>query len=336
MDSKYVDIGRAVRGRRRQTAENEALQMQGKRTDPTLLYTFEAVARHSGIAPAADELALTASAVSHRIRDLEARLGLRLFERTTRRVHITDEGRALLQRVKPALVEFERALAGPGPQQRAIRVSVLPSLARAWLLPALPDFYERHPNVLLEIDPTTRKADLLAGDADIAIRYTAKPGEHHYCQRLMGDELMAVASPRYLQKYAHLSGERLLRRRPMFLHPRQPWGDWLRESGFSEEISEAKAVLADTAMLMDAAAQGEGFALGRRSIATPYLRRGALVAPFAVSLPTDKSYFVLASPALERNAGMQVFLDWVHGLAQDDEPDTRDHAANRERFLLQV
>lgn len=310
--------------------------MRTQRADPTLLITFEAVVRHGQFKAAADELCLTDSAVSHRIRALEAHLGERLLNRTTRRVELTAAGARLIDEVGPAVKQMQRVLARPHAMTQSVRVSVLPSLARSWLLPALSDFYRCHPGVVLDIEATTRRADIAGGEADIAIRYTAKPGDHPYCERLMGDELLAVASPRFLQHHAHLSGERLLRRKPMFVHPRQPWGEWLRESGFYEDTGDPAAVLSDTSMLMDAAALGEGFALGRRSIAAPYLRRGTLVAPFAVSVPTDKSYFVLAGETLSRNAHMRAFVDWLHGLAQNDQADSRHNAANGQRLLLEV
>ena len=119
------------------------------------LAAFESAARHQNFAHAAEELHLTASAVSHQVRKLEARLGVTLFRRHARGVILTPAGRQLADTAGTALADLESVLASlrPGRDQRQrVRVTTLHSLAYTWLLPRLPQFARLHPDVRLDIE----------------------------------------------------------------------------------------------------------------------------------------------------------------------------------------
>ena len=119
------------------------------------LAAFESAARHQNFAHAAEELHLTASAVSHHVRKLEARLGVALFQRHARGVSLTDAGRQLADSASSAMADMEAVLgglrAGEDAEQR-LRISTLHSLTYTWLLPRLPRFFARHPALRLSVD----------------------------------------------------------------------------------------------------------------------------------------------------------------------------------------
>ena len=112
------------------------------------LAAFESAARHQNFAHAAEELHLTASAVSHHVRKLEARLGVALFQRHARGVTLTAEGRQLADAAGSALADMDgvlRSLHGSRDEQDRVRITTLHSLTYTWLMPRLPEFRQRHP-----------------------------------------------------------------------------------------------------------------------------------------------------------------------------------------------
>src|SRR5690606_115783 len=126
--------------------------MRYRRTPPLhALTAFEAVARHASFSKAAQELYLTHSAISHRIRLLEEHLGTQLFLRLGRQVVLTPRGEAFLAVVREALTRLHRATSRlKEHNRRSLRVSVLPAFASAWLIQRLGDFYRSYPDIDLD------------------------------------------------------------------------------------------------------------------------------------------------------------------------------------------
>src|SRR5258708_32985913 len=135
-----------------------------------LLTAFDAVARLGSFARAADELCLTQSAVSHRIRRLERQLEVDLLLRGGKRIAVTDAGRQLLHTVRDLMTRLQRATAGLATSRRRLRISMAPAIANFWLVPRLRTFQALHPGVELEIHATLEIVDLKAGEADVCVR----------------------------------------------------------------------------------------------------------------------------------------------------------------------
>ncbi|MBL8675314.1 MAG: LysR family transcriptional regulator, partial [Rhodospirillales bacterium] len=196
------------------------------------LRAFEAAARHGGIARAADELGVSPSAVSEQVRLLELRLGAPLFRRRARGVTLTPEGAALLPGLSEGFDRLASASEGVGDRRRRGRVSVslLPSLAAAWLVPRLRDLRAELPTIDLHVKAQRHIVDFAREDVDIAIRFGAGPHRDLWSAPLMGEIVFPVCSP----ALAH--GPRPPRtvadlRRFTLLHdvdafPRQPWMSW--------------------------------------------------------------------------------------------------------------
>ena len=241
------------------------------------LAAFESAARHQNFAHAAEELHLTASAVSHHVRKLESRLGVTLFQRLARGVSLTAEGRQLADSASSAMADMEAVLgglrAGKVDEQR-LRISTLHSLTYAWLMPRLPRFFARHPGVHLSIDTDVGLARFEAGGHDLAIRHG--PGQwpglaaHH----LMDDALFPVAAPSMpgLEKVKTAAD---VARLPLINDlARQGWHDWLRNAGVHGAQLPPAHVFSDTTDALEAAAHGLGAALAREKIVTPWLAAG--------------------------------------------------------------
>src|ERR1041384_5575902 len=164
------------------------------------LTAFESAARHQNFAHAAEELHLTASAVSHHVRKLEARLGVVLFQRHARGVSLTAEGRQLADAAGNALSDMEavlRALRTGKDDAQRVRVTTLHSLAHAWLIPRLPKFAALHPRIRLTFDTEIALTRFDDGGPGLGIRHGPGPRPGPAASRLMGDAMFPVAAPHF-------------------------------------------------------------------------------------------------------------------------------------------
>lgn len=257
------------------------------------LLAFEAAARHSSFTRAARELSLTHSAISHQISALEARLGDKLFRREHNRMRPTERGRELWFQVRYALDLLERTFEqapAQQPRQVELQLSVLPSFARRWLLPRLPDFCRNHVDLNLTVRTGTELARLGDDGIDCAIRYGMGDWPGLQQERLADDALVVVCSPQYRDGRlpatpAGLVDCTLLR------NPFQPWEAWLQVAGLAlPEDFRFGLAFTDSGLTLDAAVAGMGVALGRQMLVRDDLACGRLVQLFELSVPDDKRY----------------------------------------------
>lgn len=174
--------------------------MTGRSPPLPALRAFAAWVRLGSVAAAAEELKLTAGAVSHQIRALETFLDVALIERQARRWVLTEAGRIYGYQVRQALqdiVDVTERVRGHGRRTptQDLRVAVLPSFANGWLLPRLQDFMRWHPLVRLHLLGSMAYADLDQGQVDCAIRFGHGRWPEADVQALMGDTLLLVAAP---------------------------------------------------------------------------------------------------------------------------------------------
>src|ERR1700682_1235503 len=167
------------------------------------LRAFAAVVERASFARAADHLGLSASALSQIIRQLEARLGVLLLNRTTRSVAPTEEGSRLHERIAPMIVEMDAAVAdaaaAKGRTAGMLRINTLGIAAKTIIAPRLGAFHRAHPEVVLDIVIDDGLSDIVAGGFDAGIRVGERLEKDMIAVRLTSDvEMMAVASPDYL------------------------------------------------------------------------------------------------------------------------------------------
>jgi DNA-binding transcriptional LysR family regulator len=166
---------------------------------------LDAVIASGGFSKAAEALGMSASGVSHAIARLEARLGVRLLDRTTRSLALTDEGRRFYERVRPSLEEIEEAAVdaiGASAQVRGrLRVNIDPLFSRLVLAGHLGDFLARHPALTLETITREQVGDLVADGVDVAVRFGEPLGTSLIARKLADIQILTVASPRYLKRH---------------------------------------------------------------------------------------------------------------------------------------
>lgn len=289
------------------------------------LRAFEAAARHLSFTRAADEIHLTQAAVSHRVRGLEAELGLKLFRRLTRRLELTREGEVLAAAVRRGLAEFARGVAALATRDEAeggaLRVSILPSFAARWLVPRLPGFAARRPGVEIRVIAESGLADLHGGGVDLAVRFGRGRYPELEVEFLMGDSVLPVCSPALLRERGPLDAPGAVARFPL-LHDSAcetdgsgaDWPSWCARVGTAGVPCRAGTRFSNAVLTLEAAAAGLGLALGRRSLIEEDLASGRLVAPLRLPAPTDFSYWLVGRPgAARRSARIVDFRAWLLG-----------------------
>ena len=284
-----------------------------------LMAAFDAVLQWRSFQKAADALNLSASTVSHRVRELEKTLGVPLFTRSTRSVVPTAEGLHLHRQTQAPLQALQDTFAGYAHQQRSVvRISALPSFARLRLVPALAQLQAEGPAPGIEIQASTDLADVDKGDADIAIRFARSRPHAHHCEKLLDDAWFPVAAPGYLRRLGAPAGERALRKGTLLAHTRQPWQPWLALAGIRLPAAQRAITFTDTALAIDAALAEQGIALVRQSLVHGLLAGRALVRLSDVALPSEQSYYLLASERTVITPRGQAVMAWIRQLAQQE------------------
>lgn len=265
------------------------------------LRIFAVAARHMSFTNAANELHLTQSAVSHRIRALEEELGLALFERLTRRLELTPQGRVLARKLEQAIGNIDRGIVeltrheDTGP----LKVTMLPSVATHWLIPRLPRIRSRSPGLEMQVIADARSLDLRAEGIDLAIRFCPAPHPSYAATRLMGDSVFPVCAPSLLKQCGPVDSIDALLALPL-LHDSttciSSWRAWLDHAGRRDAACDSGQYFSDAGMLIDAAALGLGVAMARASLVAERLASGTLVCPLGLAAPTAFSYYLLALP----------------------------------------
>lgn len=281
------------------------------------LAAFEAVARHQSFAKAADELCLTQSAVSHRIRTLEQQFGARFLVRGHSAVTLTAQGTYFLGAVIEALSTLESACSTLSVERKVVRLSVGPAFARNWLVGRLGDFYRAHRDVDLEVHAiklaqTGKLACLKSGESDVAIRYGSEadwPGFRSV--ELMRSDVFPVCSPDYRTALGEPLEVRSLAHATLLRLARQPWKPWFEAAGLPCEEPDRGPLFSDAALMLDAAVQGQGVALARSTLVEHDLATGRLVQLFETSIPSECSYYAVCQPGGTRRAEVASFLDWL-------------------------
>ncbi len=277
------------------------------------LRVFEAAARRLSFAGAADELHLTASAVSHRIKALEGQLGLVLFERLTRKVRLTPAGRAYAAAVADAIAilrEATRRLAAEA--NRPLTASVTPLFGARWLLPRLARFEAVHPSVSVRLISTTRMADFSTDGVDCAVRFGKGAWPGLTAHRLMSLDYVPVCAPA-LARQGRLKSPNDLARFTL-LHSEsmaEAWRMWLVAAGATGVDPESGQTLSDTTAVIQAAIDGNGVAISDRKFIARELKQRRLVTPFSIDMPSGGAFYFVYPQGRADDRRIAAFRDWV-------------------------
>lgn len=279
---------------------------------------FETASRFESFSRAAEELNLTQSAISQQIRQLESFLGVDLFQRTGKRVVLTEAGARYLADVLPALDRVEDATARlltSGQVGGVINFGVLPTFCARWLLPRLPRFLARHPDVVINFTSRIYPFDFGAVDLDAAMHYGEGVWPGARAELLMDEDMVAVCSPSLL---AGMARAEVLAKCTLLQHTTRPlgWQEWLHQAGFNHIDGRRGPKLDQFSMAIEAAKAGLGATLLPRFLIEDELASGALVMPVDVSVRSRSSYWLVYPEAKSQNPTLSAFRTWLLAEAQ--------------------
>jgi LysR family glycine cleavage system transcriptional activator len=278
------------------------------------LIAFEAAARYQSITLAADELHVTHTAVSRRIQKLELQTACRLFERQHRKIVLTADGEMFLRAVTTGFTHIERAfvlLSGSQKPDRLV-ISVDPDFAGLWLVPRLDEVYAILPRTLVEIRAEKGINSLRDPRIDCAIQYAEAGSEPENSKILFRSRLFPVCAPSLAKRLPLSSPEDL--KRHVLLHDRSfaEWQEYLQKCSLTIDVKAGlSAVFSETALCLDAAARGQGVAMGDDFLAAMHLSEGRLVRPFDSALYSRNAYYFIAPKRGPRHPAVTAFRNWL-------------------------
>jgi LysR family glycine cleavage system transcriptional activator len=283
------------------------------------LRAFEAAARRRNFARAAAELSVTAAAISHRIKELEAALDIQLFVRQARGVELTEAGERYYQRIARAFDEIERATAqvGEASIDGPLKVSIPQSFAQVWFAPRAARLVHRWPGLVLSVDGDNRLADLRRGAVDIGLRFGPGVYAGLHSEPLMADAVTVLAAPSFMQRNEGLPLAELLARAPLIEDASvaageawSAWGPWLREFGLGAKPGLRRLRFSDSAMSLAACQASAGLCLGRVSVAFAALQRRELQ-PLLPWRSSEFAYHLVTRHSDRGNPRTQAFGVWL-------------------------
>jgi LysR family transcriptional regulator, regulator of gene expression of beta-lactamase len=273
------------------------------------LRAFEASARRLSFTKAGMELRVGQAAVSHQVKGLEERLGVRLFRRLPRGLALTDEGQALLPviseafgRMRTTLDQFEH-----GHFRGVVTVGVVATFAIGWLMPRLSFFYDQHPFVDLRIQTNNNRVDLAGEGLDFAIRYGDGSWHGTSATYLLAAPLSVMCMPKTAERLSHpkdLGQEMILRS-----YRADEWPRWFAAAGIA--CPPIKGPIFDSSIaLAEAAAQGGGLALLPVAMFEHQLALGRLIRPFQAEVANGDYWLTMLKSKVETDA-MRAFRHWL-------------------------
>jgi LysR family glycine cleavage system transcriptional activator len=275
------------------------------------LRAVEAAARGGSLQKAADELGVSASAVSQQISRTEAQIGQAVFERTASGLRMTNFGSEFTARLSAGFREFEGAMAlAEKANACVLAVSIAPAFASKWLLPRLSRHFTRYPEVILRIDASKDLVDLDHSEIDIAVRLGNGRWPHTRAELLLSQEIFPVCTPKLAERLktpADLANMWAINDESAMFR----WDDWFKAAGMSPVRMLPGARFNDPMLCLESAIAGHGAMLAWQLLAADALADGRLVAPFGVRATSGLGYWLVTSESRREPRKVTQFKAWI-------------------------
>ena len=297
-----------------QASQSSTPSASAKRIPPIqCLLTFEALARLRSVTQAAEELFVTPSAVSHRVKQLEQIIGTKLFGRAD--FSLTTEGSEYLAHVREGLTTLQKFPGAAGqsanPGKRKLRLAVTPTFSRSILIPRLRQFTEAYPEIDLTLQVSIPLLDVVAEDADLMVRFgTGRYADvEHVC--LMQDEVTPLASPAYVREHGPFDSPDDLEGQALLRSPLEPWRTWFaaNRQDWPEPLEGSQ--FNDIGLMCDAAAAGMGIALVRLKLGAPWLDNGSLVRLYEHNVASPHAHYLCWRTGMMDRWECAAFAEWL-------------------------
>ena len=286
-----------------------------------LLLGFEAAARSLSFTSAAADLHLTQSAISRQVQQLEEQLGVKLFERRTRALVLTEAGHRYYRDVSQALNQLREATVAVRVQTTpVVRVTTTLTFASLWLVPRLASFQKEHPDIAVHVVADNIVRDLARNSLDVALRYCPAEAAGPGAERLFGEQVAPVAAPAIL-KGLQIRGVEDLLKLPLIefedtsgLAPWLSWKVWCEAMGIARPHTGSGLMFSHYDQVVQAAVSGQGVALGRFPLLDPLVAERRLALPLRgrqyATLARRAYWLVTAGPAAQRTE-VKIFCEWM-------------------------
>lgn len=282
------------------------------------LQAFEAASRHLSFTSAGRELDLTQTAISHQIKNLEERLGTKLFIRRRNQLQLTPDALEYVKSVREAinLLSMATERAKGEKTNDFLTISCLPTYAVKCLLPALAEFQRAYPEITVKLFASASFDQFKRSSYDVAIRY----GTGHWpvlrVDHLNDEKFFPVCSPKLLGESGPGSNlDRLARMKQIrtFFHSsyHDDWPVWLEAADFEMTDFAGEAIFNIQLTSLQAAIDGVGIAIGRTPLVDSDLASGTLVAPFELRLETKSAYYLVSPADKEKLEKVRLFREWA-------------------------
>lgn len=277
---------------------------------------------------AAEELAVTPSALSHQIKSLEDFLQVQLFHRRNRTIELTSAGELIREKVGAGFDQLREAFAQlmPDPDDRTLVVSTGPAFSAKWLAPRLHTFLEENPEIDFRLSANLGLVDFIADGVDVGLRFGAGDYPGLYVERLFDEVLLPLVSPQIFHARNLKADESLFDALPLlhdgsasFLKGAKNWQDWFAVMNMDVSRAERGSHFSHADHGIEAAVDGGGVILARMGLAWRDIAAGRLVAPFRTVMRVNSGFFfVCPEHHLEREKVL-VFLAWLRDEAQEQQ-----------------
>ncbi len=279
------------------------------------LRAFEAAARHESIKMGAEELCVTPAAVGHQIKGLELELNTTLFQRKTRKIVLTDSGRALSEHLGKALDTIEQAVAQARTSELTgtLKITIAPFFGNRWLLPRLPNFHNQHPGIEIKPSLSFDYVDLGKSGFDAAVRYGAGDWDGMSCVLICNDVVSPVCAPQLIAgRQLPLSAQDILDL-PLACGSRwrEDWLAWATALGATIDDPEKITEYESRAFMFDAALSGQAVILADSRMTAADEAAGSLVQLSPVKVERPQGLYVVSetTPSLDRK--LDLFTNWM-------------------------
>jgi LysR family glycine cleavage system transcriptional activator len=281
------------------------------------LRAFEATARHLSMTRAAEELRISASAISQQIAALEAYFGRPLFRRANRRLTLTASGALIAPKLSAGLTLIHEAIddALPAKRRQGLLVRVTTSFGSQWLMHRLDSFRRQHPAIAVQVTATAEPIESEKSGAEIEIRYGKGAWPNLVAAELIGETIFPVCSPALA---ARLKRPKDLMRQDLIDVPGYEvgWSDWLDAAGVEFDWMKRRLAVDQSVMAIQLALDGKGVALGRSPLIQRELQDGRLVAPFPLKIETGGGYWIVHRKRPSEGRKIMAFKEWLLAQAE--------------------
>lgn len=237
----------------------------------------------------------------------------------------------MVPRLRHALVDLERTIDEARHERRAggLTVSMLSSFLQQWLLPRLPDFQQRFPDLDLRLHTSAHWVDFLNSDVQVAIRFGKGGWPELHAEKLLDDWLVPVCTRRLLERFGPVADAEDLRRYELLHSNSEPWRAWIESSGApTDEWAVCGTTFDDSVAVIRAAQAGRGLALARWSLVSGEIAEGCLVIASAKIIPMAHGYYFVCPASYLGVEKVAAFREWLLGQAQSSaRPASSDLAA---------